>query len=117
MKQQKLTKNDPTMTPERYLNPFVDYGFKKLFGTEENKDLLISLLNALIGGEDPIKDLSYKTWNASETSSAPGPTTSTYIAKHRRERNSSSRCKTAGNLSSRTGHYITPPNLFETKEI
>ena len=59
MKHPKLTKNGPT-TPERYLNPFVDYGFKKLFGTEENKDLLISLLNALIGGDDPIKDLTYK---------------------------------------------------------
>lgn len=45
---------------ERYLNPFVDYGFKKLFGTEENKDLLIGLLNALIGGENPITDLTYK---------------------------------------------------------
>ena len=46
---------------ERYINPFVDYGFKKLFGTEENKDLLISLLNALLGEEeDPIKDLKYK---------------------------------------------------------
>ena len=45
---------------ERYLNPFVDYGFKKLFGTEENKDLLISFLNALIGGKHPIKDLQYK---------------------------------------------------------
>ena len=45
---------------ERYLNPFVDYGFKKLFATEENKDLLISLLNALIGLEDPITDLTYK---------------------------------------------------------
>ena len=45
---------------EHYINPFVDYGFKKLFGTEENKDLLISFLNALIGGEDPIKDLTYK---------------------------------------------------------
>lgn len=45
---------------ERYLNPFVDYGFKKLFGTEENKDLLISFLNALIGGENPIKNLYYK---------------------------------------------------------
>ena len=45
---------------ERYLNPFVDYGFKKLFGSEENKDLLISFLNALIGGEDPITDLTYK---------------------------------------------------------
>ena len=45
---------------ERYLNPFVDYGFKKLFGSEENKDLLISFLNALIGGNDPINDLQYK---------------------------------------------------------
>lgn len=45
---------------EHYLNPFADYGFKKLFGTEENKDLLISLLNALIGREDPITDLTYK---------------------------------------------------------
>jgi predicted transposase/invertase (TIGR01784 family) len=45
---------------ERYLNPFVDYGFKKLFGTEENKDLLISLLNALLCREDPITDLTYK---------------------------------------------------------
>ena len=45
---------------EQYINPFVDYGFKKLFGTEENKDLLISFLNALIGGDDPIKDLTYK---------------------------------------------------------
>ena len=45
---------------ERYLNPFVDYGFKKLFATEENKDLLISFLNAIIGGKDPIVDLRYK---------------------------------------------------------
>ena len=45
---------------ERYLNPFVDYGFKKLFATEENKDLLISFLNALIGGENPIIDIIYK---------------------------------------------------------
>ena len=45
---------------ERYLNPFVDFGFKKLFGSEENKDLLISFLNALIGGDDPITDLNYK---------------------------------------------------------
>ena len=32
---------------ERYVNPYTDFGFKKLFGTELNKDLLISLLNAL----------------------------------------------------------------------
>ena len=32
---------------ERYVNPYTDFGFKKLFGTELNKALLISLLNAL----------------------------------------------------------------------
>lgn len=33
---------------ERYINPYTDFGFKKLFGTEMNKDLLISFLNALL---------------------------------------------------------------------
>ncbi len=32
---------------ERYVNPYTDFGFKKLFGTELNKELLISLLIAL----------------------------------------------------------------------
>ena len=30
------------------INPRVDFAFKKLFGSEENKDLLISLLNAIL---------------------------------------------------------------------
>ncbi len=44
---------------ERYINPYTDYGFKKLFGTELNKDLLISLLNALFKDKPEIIDLSY----------------------------------------------------------
>ena len=53
---------------EKYVNPYTDFGFKKLFGTELNKDLLISLLNALFDrsaqqspGEPKqvVKDLSY----------------------------------------------------------
>ena len=44
---------------ERYVNPYTDFGFKKLFGTELNKDLLISLLNALFHGKPEITDLSY----------------------------------------------------------
>jgi len=35
------------LSTERYINPYTDFGFKKLFGTEMNKDLLISFLNAL----------------------------------------------------------------------
>ncbi|MCR5453502.1 MAG: Rpn family recombination-promoting nuclease/putative transposase [Bacteroidales bacterium] len=31
----------------KYINPYTDFGFKKLFGTELNKDLLIGFLNAL----------------------------------------------------------------------
>ena len=42
----------------RYINPFIDFGFKKLFGTEANKDILISFLNAVIeDAADPILDL------------------------------------------------------------
>ncbi len=47
-------------TEERYINPYTDFGFKKLFGTEMNKDLLISFLNALFSGsEREIEDVQY----------------------------------------------------------
>jgi predicted transposase/invertase (TIGR01784 family) len=46
-------------TTEKYLDPFTDFGFKKLFGTEANKDLLIDFLNELLGGEKRIGDLKY----------------------------------------------------------
>ena len=32
---------------ERYVNFYTDFAFKKLFGTEANKELLISFLNSL----------------------------------------------------------------------
>lgn len=44
---------------ERYINPYTDFGFKKLFGTDMNKDLLISFLNALLYGEEQIQDITY----------------------------------------------------------
>lgn len=47
------------MTQERYINPYTDFGFKKLFGTELNKDLLISFLNALFSGHEVIRDVTY----------------------------------------------------------
>ena len=36
---------------ERYVNPFTDFGFKKLFGEEINKDLLLDFLNQLLRDE------------------------------------------------------------------
>ncbi|MEN9611964.1 MAG: hypothetical protein RLZZ628_2778 [Bacteroidota bacterium] len=38
-------------TSEKFINPFTDFGFKKIFGTEENKDLLIHFLNTLLPAE------------------------------------------------------------------
>jgi len=45
---------------ERYINPFTDFGFKRLFGTEMNKELLISFLNSLFHGHEDIVDISYR---------------------------------------------------------
>jgi len=45
---------------ERYINPFTDYGFKKLFGEEPNKDLLLDFPNVLLQEEQgEIKSLTY----------------------------------------------------------
>lgn len=43
----------------RFINPFTDYGFKKIFGQEISKDLLIDFLNDLLEGERVITDLTF----------------------------------------------------------
>ncbi|MBN2743434.1 MAG: PD-(D/E)XK nuclease family transposase [Marinilabiliaceae bacterium] len=49
-----------TVFTEKYINPFTDYGFKKLFGEEPNKDLLLDFLNQLLKEEQgEITDLTY----------------------------------------------------------
>jgi len=45
---------------EKYINPLTDFGFKKLFGTEPNKILLIDFLNQILP-DRKIKDLSYSS--------------------------------------------------------
>ena len=45
---------------EKYINPFTDFGFKKLFGEEPNKELLLDFLNELLKEEQgQIKELTY----------------------------------------------------------
>jgi predicted transposase/invertase (TIGR01784 family) len=43
----------------KYINPLTDFGFKRLFGTEENKDLLIDFLNAVLNIKSKIITLTY----------------------------------------------------------
>jgi len=44
----------------KYLNPFTDFGFKKIFGEEASKPLLFDFLNALLPLQNKIADLSFK---------------------------------------------------------
>jgi predicted transposase/invertase (TIGR01784 family) len=43
-----------------FVNPFTDFGFKKIFGSEESKPLLISFLNDLLPIKDKIASLEFK---------------------------------------------------------
>ncbi|MFN8256363.1 MAG: Rpn family recombination-promoting nuclease/putative transposase [Bacteroidales bacterium] len=54
---------------EKFINPFTDYGFKRLFGEEPNKDLLLDFLNELLRQEQgEITELTYlKNENLSTT--------------------------------------------------
>jgi predicted transposase/invertase (TIGR01784 family) len=42
------------------LNPKVDLAFKKLFGVEENKDILMSFINSVVDEKDQVKDIILK---------------------------------------------------------
>jgi predicted transposase/invertase (TIGR01784 family) len=44
----------------KYINPFTDFGFKKIFGEEASKPLLIDFLNALLPENDKVVELTLK---------------------------------------------------------
>lgn len=44
---------------DKYINPLTDFGFKKLFGSEPNKVLLIDFLNQILPEKHNIEDLNY----------------------------------------------------------
>ena len=43
----------------KFINPFTDVGFKRIFGQEINKDLIIDFLNSLLVGEKHIMDIRF----------------------------------------------------------
>jgi predicted transposase/invertase (TIGR01784 family) len=45
--------------PDKYINPFTDFGFKKLFGEEENKDLLLDFIQNLLPEKQNITTINY----------------------------------------------------------
>jgi len=52
--------SDNKIVKTKYINPYTDFGFKRLFGVEGNKDLLVDFLNQLLPAKHQIKDLSFK---------------------------------------------------------
>ncbi len=46
-------------TEDRYISLLTDFGFKRIFGTKPNKDLLINFLNSLFEGFQVITDVTY----------------------------------------------------------
>jgi predicted transposase/invertase (TIGR01784 family) len=44
----------------RFINPFTDFGFKKIFGEEASKPMLIDFLNAVLPEKDPIINITFK---------------------------------------------------------
>lgn len=53
-----MPENKPPV-PGKYIDPLVDFAFKKIFGSEPNKDLLIAFLNEVFRGWKHIIDLVY----------------------------------------------------------
>ena len=54
-----LNPSNMTLLKDKYVNPLTDFGFKKLFGSEPNKLLLIDFLNQILPQKHQIKELSY----------------------------------------------------------
>lgn len=46
---------------EKYINPLTDFGFKRIFGTEPNKQLVIDFLNTLLPSQHHIQSVTYKS--------------------------------------------------------
>ena len=55
---EKNSKKGENKMSGRYINPYTDFGFKYLFGTETNKDITLELVNALLQGKEVIKSLT-----------------------------------------------------------
>ena len=53
-----MSTNEKNSKKGENINPYTDFGFKYLFGTEPNKDITLELVNALLQGKEVIKSLT-----------------------------------------------------------
>ncbi|MEM8641304.1 MAG: Rpn family recombination-promoting nuclease/putative transposase [Cyanobacteria bacterium P01_G01_bin.54] len=104
---------------EKYINPFTDYGFKKLFGEEPNKDLLLDFLNELLKNEQgEIKEINYiKNEQLGITSSERRAIFDLYCENERGEKFIVELQKTKQNyFKDRTVYYSTFPSREQAEQ-
>ena len=102
----------------RILDPKEDFVFKALFGTEENKKLLISLLNSILKGKPYINDLSL---NNSELTKILEPNKSSRLdilatSDDGTKFNIEMQCRKTNNLPTRTLFYTSKLYTKDLKE-
>ncbi|GAB2782697.1 Rpn family recombination-promoting nuclease/putative transposase [Rhabdobacter roseus] len=103
---------------EKYINPFTDYGFKRLFGEEPNKDLLRDFLNELLREEQgTITTLTYlKNENLSTSETDRKAIFDIYCENERGEKFIVELQKTKQNFfKDRTVYYSTFPIREQAK--
>ena len=102
----------------RLFDPKEDFVFKALFGTEENKKLLISLLNSILKGKPYINDLSL---NNSELTKILEPNKSSRLdilatSDDGIKFNIEMQCRKTNNLPTRTLFYTSKLYTKDLKE-
>ena len=103
---------------DKYVNPFTDFGFKKLFGEEINKDLLLDFLNELLKEEQgQIMDLTYiKTEQLGATGADRGAAFDLYCENEKGEKFIVEMQKTKQNFfKDRTVYYSPFPIREQAK--
>ncbi len=85
---------------DKYISPFTDFGFKKLFGTEPNKDILMDFLNELL---------------KKETGMTRAKRFLIFIVKIKKGKSLLLNCKKPNKITSKIAVFTIPPFPFSNK--
>jgi len=96
---------------EKYINPFTDFGFKKLFGEEVSKDLLLDFLNELLSEEQgKIVNLTYL--NSDKLGTNEDDRRAIFDLYCENEKGDKFIVELLNKNSLKTAPFTTPPSLF-----
>lgn len=102
-------------TEERYISLLTDFGFKRIFGTNPNKDLLIDFLNSLFDGEQVVKNVTFLNSEHVGDVRTDRKAIFDVYCENEKARSLSLRCRMPVRNTSKTVPYIMPHSLFVSK--